>query len=204
MFKFIIHCWLILLLPTPLFAASVAGVLPAPPVSRSQPPTRPSPAQLNEYENLIRVSSLLLSNPVVVADWLDYLNKLSGCVPGIYALSQINPILIKQYGEIVRYEILGYENNQRNICNVTIMYYAENDPRLLLPTPDSTPKKIIKYPTGQECLYRPSTIEAIVAFTKNLLSGDEVKVLSNDALSLAIMRDCKFFVMINGVRSEAQ
>lgn len=146
----------------------------------------------------VKVSDLLLSDPNFVAEWQDYLNKLTACVPGKYVLSQINPLLAKQFGQVETISILGSENN---LCHVIMMFYAENDPRLLLPLPDTTVAKLNKYPTGLDCALRPATTDALVDFTKKLLNGEEVRITNQDPLSNLLTQDCRFFMMINGVKT---
>lgn len=130
-------------------------------------------------------------NTQAVTAWQNYFNQLSNCAPGTFVLTQINPNLAKQYGNILTAKINGANNGR---CEVIMMYYSENDPRLTL----KSGNPIQQYPAGQECHLAKATADALIEFDSHLLKGDELKIANGDPHSKAMMEECTPFVMING------
>lgn len=150
---------------------------------------------MNSVENSASIKNSSLSDPKALAAWQDYFSKLSPCEPGTFALSQINPILSKQYGAVVTNKINGIRNGR---CDVTIMYYAENDPRIVQNAMSDIANQMLKYPAGEECHFSKSTVDDMIEFDLKLLKGEEVKIGNNDPHSKAIAEECAPFVVIKG------
>jgi len=169
----------------------------------SNPPVLIAPQIAPPQQVEISIGQDVLSNPRIVGDWQSYTSRLGSCIPGTYVLWQINPLTAAQYGNIETDKILGKEED---LCHVIMMYYRENDPRLFVETfPNlKTPSgKKISYPTGQECRFKQSTVDSIVEFETNLLSGQTFTVSNRDPLSVAVAEECIPYVVIDGQKTIA-
>lgn len=130
--------------------------------------------------------------------WQTYLSSLRACTPGTYVLRQINPALFTQFGKVETNKIAGLEGD---VCVLTTMYYAENDPRLSPRGGVNAKDEIVKYPAGLECrLPRPS-VEVLIAMDADFLAGKDVKPSDADPFSKILADQCNAFIMINGEKT---
>lgn len=130
--------------------------------------------------------------------WQNYFEQLSSCAPGTFELPQINPHLAKQYGSIQTNKINGSANGH---CEVVMMYYSQNDPRLKPKPQAENQAQVHQYPTGQVCRLSKITADAMIEFDSNILKGGEIKMASDDPHSKAMMEECSPFVVINGEKT---
>ncbi|MHB1948363.1 MAG: hypothetical protein ACYCQI_09645 [Gammaproteobacteria bacterium] len=138
------------------------------------------------------------SDSKTITVWQNYFNQLSTCAPGTFELPQINPHLAKQYGNIQTNKINGATNGH---CEVVMMYYSETDPRLERKSLPENQDQIKQYPAGQLCRLSKMTADAMIEFDSNILKGGEVKMVSDDPHSKAMMEECSPFVVINGEKT---
>lgn len=146
-------------------------------------------------ENAPQTIKVTAVDPKVKTAWEAFFQNLSSCTPSTFQLPQINPVAKKIYGDTMTNKVLGIENNR---CHVVMMYYAENDPRLMATSVEKN------YPVGQDCRLTPQTVSAIISLEQDLLAGKEVQLSNQDALSKAVQTECDSYIIMNGKKVIAE
>lgn len=131
--------------------------------------SQPSPA--NQSVTLHSVP-LVQTNP-----WLTYFANLRNCIPGTYSLSQVDPQLINQYGDIMVTQIIEKKNDK---CEVTITYKAVYP----VVTPANSPLTL-------DCKFSAEAIELIVGHYSRFVQGAQTTTVDENAYTQHMQNDCR-------------